>query len=497
VTASTLERPVTRAAPAGPKVRNLTAAVIAASVLVGLACGWLASGPAPVLALLLPSALVPILLWRTPALGVLVLFAGCVTIEQFTYTLGDKPGAFTSRIPFFHTVTAGSGVTPMELLLVVAGVIWALRTVQARERLVHASAIGASLALLALLLTVFLAIGVARHGNLRAAMWEVKPLVYVMVFFALASSMLSTTQRVRQLLWILVVGSGAKATYGLLMFMSVRNVFPRPEAVLGHEESFFFGVFVIATLGMWTFGVTGRLRTTATALLPIVLMADMVNSRRTAWAILFAGALTMCVISFVRFPARRPVLLRCLATAALGMAVYLPLFWDNTGATAQPARAVRSVIAPSSSDARDSSSDRYRMEEDLNLIVNIRSHHGTGSGFGVPINYAVPITDLTGIASMLAFVPHNGVYWIWMRMGALGEGVFLLFIGFGVVASARLVRAADPETALLGAVSVCALLAYLIMGEKDLGFWWLRIAVAIGVLLGAVDARRRVLETTS
>jgi hypothetical protein len=497
VTTAVALRPV--GGPPVPRQRalGLAAVLVPGSLLAGVAAGWLASGPVPVLALLLPAALVPVLLWRTPTAGVLVLFATSVTVEQFAYTVGNKPGALTSRIPFFHTVTAGSGVTPMELLLALAVVIWAMRTVQRHERLFHPSGLATSLALLGVLLVVFLVVGLSRHGNLKAALWEVKPFLYVMVFYVLAASLLSTKEAVRGLLWIIVVGSGVKAAYGLVMFMSVRHAIPRPDAVLGHEESFFFGLFVIATLGMWTFGVTGRLRRVATTFLPVVLMADMVNSRRTAWAILFATALTMIVISYARFPSRRRVLLRCMGTAAVGLAVYLPLFWNHTGATAQPARAVRSVVAPSSSDARDSSSDKYRMEEDANLVVNIRAHHGTGGGFGVPINYAVPITDLTGIASMLAFVPHNGVYWVWMRMGVLGEAVFLLFVGQGVVAASKLVRVGDPETALLGAIGVCALLAYLIMGEKDLGFWWLRMAVFIGVLLGTVDARRRALEAAA
>ena len=165
----------------------------------------------------------------------------------------------------------------------------------------------------------------------------------------------------------------------LVIFMSIRHESPRPEAVLGHEESFFFGIFVILVLGLWTFGVRGRLRTVATLLLPVVLMADMVNSRRTAWAILFAASLVMVVVSYVRFPRRRRALRRCMAVVTMILAVYLPLFWNHTGSTAQPARAVRSVVAPSGSDARDSLSDQYRLIEDDNLVLNIRAHHGTGN----------------------------------------------------------------------------------------------------------------------
>lgn len=472
-------------------VRRLLPLVLLGATVSGSLAGLLATSQTPALAALLPLVLVPVLVWRSPSGALLALLAGAVTIEQFAYTVGSGSGAATSRLPFFRTVTAGSGVTPMELLLALVIVVWAMKTVQRGEALIHRSPIGTALAAYCVLLIAFTALGVARHGTLRPAMWEIKPFLYVAVFYVLASSLLADRRSVRRALWVFVIGSGLKAVYGLLIFLTVRHMVPRPDAVLGHEESFFFGLFVIATLGMWTFGVGGRLRATATTLLPLVLMADMVNSRRTAWAILFAGVLLMTIISYVRFPARRGPLLRCMSACAVGLVVYLPLYWSRTGATAQPARAVRSVVAPSSSDARDSSSDRYRMAEDANLIVNIRAHRGTGSGFGVPIDYEIAITDLTGVASMLAYVPHDGVYWIWMRMGILGEGVFLLVIAHGVIAGCRLSRTANPEVALFGALVVCALLAYVIMGEKDLGFWWLRLAACIGVLLGTVDAQAR------
>jgi hypothetical protein len=173
------------------------------------------------------------------------------------------------------------------------------------------------------------------------------------------------------------------------------------------------------------------------------------------------------------------------------LAVYLPLFWNHTGSTAQPARAVRSVVAPSNADSRDSLSDQYRIIEDENLVLNIRRHHGAGNGFGVPIDYAIPIVDLTGIASMLKFVPHDGIYWIWMRLGIVGEALFWLVLAQGVLAGCRLIRVDDPETALFGALAVCAVLGYLIMGQKDLGFYWFRIAVCMGVLFGAVDGLAR------
>ena len=82
---------------------------------------------------------------------------------------------------------------------------------------------------------------------------------------------LKTRRSLDALLWALVIGSGFKALQGVYIFFTyARNLRPRPEAILGHEEAFFFCLFITITAALWLYNVRGRLRTTATALLPIV-----------------------------------------------------------------------------------------------------------------------------------------------------------------------------------------------------------------------------------
>ena len=58
----------------------------------------------------------------------------------------------------------------------------------------------------------------------------------------------------------------------------------------------------------------------------------------------------------------------------------------------EPARAVKSQIAPST---RDADSDTYRVQENANLQLNIKQDGLFGKGFGVKIDYALPITDIS------------------------------------------------------------------------------------------------------
>ncbi len=467
----------------------LPAMCLSAALVAGLLAGRLGAGSKPVLALLLPLLLVPVLLWHCPRAGLLILLAATITIEEFGYAVGPRAGAVTASIPFFHSVSAGSGVTPAEIFMALLVVIWVLKTVQSGERLLPRTTLAAQIALLCGVTLMYLGIGLSRHGLFKMALWEVRPFFYLGVTYLLASSLLTTAKAVRTMLWIVVIGSGIKAAYGIVIWLSIRHVQPRPEAVLAHEESFFFGLFAVLTLGLWIFHIQGRLRVVATILLPVVLLADMVNSRRTAWAILALASIVMLVIGYVRRPDRRKLMRRIALVLLVVNAGYLPAFWSKDGTLAQPARAIRSVVAP---DARDEQSNQYRVVEDANLMLNIQAKHSTGKGFGLPIDYIIGIVDLRAGNSAIAYIPHNGVLYVWMRMGILGEILLWLMIMHAIIAACRLTRHPDSETVLFGALVACAGVAYVIMGDKDLGFTWFRLAFCMGALLGAVEARTRV-----
>ena len=96
-----------------------------------------------------------------------------------------------------------------------------------------------------------------------------------------------------------------KALQALYIFASVRSMVPRPEAILAHEEALFFGMFIIFTAALWLYGDAGRLRSAATAVLPLVILADLVNSRRAAWLVLGGGLIVLAIVASRCLPTRR------------------------------------------------------------------------------------------------------------------------------------------------------------------------------------------------
>ncbi len=459
-----------------------------AAVAAGLAAGALVAGGHATSVAGLALVVLPVVLWVRPASGPVVLLLAALTIEQDPYMVGTRNGAFTDHIPLFHG-QGGAHINPADLLLLGIAVIWLLRRdpEAAAEARARRSPIATAMLLLLGAVVLGLAVGISHHGNLRIALLEVRPYVYLAVTFFLASALI-TRSAIRAILWAFVLGSGFKAAQGLLIFISVRNMDPRPEAVLGHEEALFFALFVLLTLALWLFEIRGALRTTATWLLPVVLAADLGNSRRTAWLTLGAGLIVLLVVGYACLPERRRFLGRLLMAMTVVLAVYLPAFWNKTGGLAQPARAIHSAVAP---DPRDAASDLYRIQEDANLKLNIHEGGLLGKGFGVPIDYALPIVDISAIDPLITYIPHNGVLYILMRMGVAGAIAFWSLLAAGLITACRLARSRDRELAVVGALLACALVAYALEGYIDQGFFFYRIAFVMGTLLGVAHAATR------
>jgi hypothetical protein len=472
----------------------LGGAGVAIAILLGLAAGAVGKSQ-DAIGLAIALAL-PIVWWWAPATGVITLLGCSAVMEQFQYSIPGKPGldAFTDKIPFFTSLQGGVGLSglvfsPADLAVIVLLLVWLTRGATRGDLRLPRSQVSAIVGVMVLLALIALVRGVGLGGNdTRAALWEVRPWIYMGATYLFASQFITTRRAFHAVLWTLVLGSGFKAIQGVYIWIQTRgtNLGTAP-AILAHEESFFFGLFAMLTLALWLYRQRGWLRTTATALLPLVLLADFANARRDAILILGAGILVMLVLTYAALPERRAMLRRVAVVALLVSAFYFPAEWNSSGTFAEPAQAVRSAIAP---NARDQLSDQYRLDEDANIGANIT--HGNpllGTGFGVPIDYGyVPIVNIQNVDSMILWEPHNDVLYIWMRMGLPGELALWLLVAAGILAGARATRSTDREVAVLGALVASATVGWLAIGYTDMGFTWFRIAIVFGGLLGLLHA---------
>jgi len=479
---------VDRPASGRPRLPVWIVVLGAGAVLGGLVAGQLVQGGRAVVVPAIALLLLPVVLWKRPAVAPPLLLVLALMVEQFPEAVGASPGGWTAHIPLYHGM---GGLRPSDLLcLLTIGiylgrrgsevVAWRPRTALAKSVIVFVSIVSFSVLF-----------GVATGGAKSPALTEARPYLYLGTAYLVASTFITTRRAARAVLWAFVIGTGLKACQGLYIFLAVRSLNPRPESVLGHEESIFFALYILFAIGLWLFQIHGRMRTVTFSFLPIVIAADLANARRVAWLILTAGLVVLIVISFVTLPRRRPVLRRLILGLVVFSSVYFPAYWNKTGGFAQPARAFHSAISP---DQRDTLSNLYRVQEDANLKLDIRNTGPLGTGFGHRIVYSLPIEDISDIDPYIIYVPHNGVLYLFLRMGILGAAAFWSMLGVGIVAACRLAKERDRYVALVGTLVACALPAYALIGYNDQGFFYYRVAVFMGILLGLVEAESRLVR---
>ena len=464
--------------------------LVAGGLLFGAIAGYLASSGSFTRVFALAAVFIPVVLWKRPYLAPAILLSGAILFEQ---------GIQIPHIPITEKIPMWTGIGPghlegADILLLMVLVIYLLKSKAWGPRWFPHTHV--SLAMRAVLVCVALAVvvGEAHHGSFRVALMEARPYVYLAASYFLTSVIVRDRRAIRAVLWGFVGSVTFKALQGIFVWIGNRHLSPRPESYIGHEASYFFVIFMFLVLILWLFDQRGKLRTWATWLLPIVIWANIVNDRRAAWEMLAGGLLCFGVIVYKALPIRRKLLSKAIVGLILVSAVYFPVMWNSTGSLGQPARAVKSQVKP---DYRDDASDNYRVQEDENLQFNIKQNGPLGNGFGVKIDYALPITDISGLDPLIAYIPHNDVLDVLMRMGFLGGVAVWFLIGAGIISGSRLARSRDREFAAIGALLACSLVAYALMGGVDQGFFFYRIAVITGVLLGLAEAARRLARIES
>jgi len=435
--------------------------------------------------------------WRRPAIGVFAL--GCAGLIFEQYYVGAGTSDLTDHFPFYVSLSDGfklSGlyVNPMELGIMLVLAIMVLKAGVSHAFTWPSGFVGATYVAVLVAVAFGAVHGLASGGSSTMVLWEIRPFLYVFLLYFLAMQLKPAFATLEAFYWCVVVGTGFKAAQGVALLIPIMTQgSSRPEYLLSHDDSLFFGADIVLVTCLWLFGQKGRLRTVATMLLPMVVVVNMANSRRTAWLILGAGLALVAVMAWVRLPHRRPLLTKVAVAAAIAAIIYFPVFWSSTGIIGQPARAVRSAIDPS---VRDELSDAYRVAENANLTLAIRGSVPLGVGFGVPINYAIPITDLSKTDPFIKYITHDGILYVWMRTGWLGIVAWLSWLGALLVAAAQLLRAKDLKLACFAAFSAACVVAYAIEGYYDLGLFWFRVAFFMGLLIGLTQMATRLREST-
>ena len=110
-----------------------------------------------------------------------------------------------------------------------------------------------------------------------------------------------------------------------------------------------------------------------------------------------------------------------------------------------------------------------------------------GYGFGKPFLQPEVLPDIAQADPYYLYIPHNNVFWIWMRLGPLGFGALWYLIGTGIVCGCLIARRLkNPELQLFAIFAVAAVVMEVIVAYSDYQFYFYRNVIYVGVVLGVL-----------
>lgn len=461
-----------------------TVAMAASGVL-----SWavLTLGPAAVAFPIVAAILVSVF-WQ-PRFGLYCVFALVLLFEMGSVDPLMLPGRYFNYGLQSSLGLSGFIASPLELMLILTVVVWLIKGLMQREFRAHGGDLGWPMALFFLAVLGGLIRGAAGSGDMYVAFWEARSLLYVGVCYIVTVNLVRTRWDVAALVVVFLLANGLYALEGAYRYVALirTGIMGVPqEFQYPHEVVIFLAVLILQAIVQIVVGAPRWMQALGVMLAPIGMFTLLATQRRAGY---IALAVAFVVVGIPWMVRHRKAVLMILLPGLLSVAVYLPIFWNNTGFLGQPARAVRSLSAP---DARDASSNLYRDLELVNVRETIRSDPLLGVGFGRPFTFVVPLPDLSWWP-FWRYQPHHNILWIWLKTGAFGFTVFwMLMLGSLTLAGARTLTLKDKMLVTFAYLALASIVITLIFCYVDLGLTNGRVTVFLGTVLGVLAVLGRI-----
>jgi hypothetical protein len=446
-----------------------------------------------VAAVVIPAAAAALaaIVWR-PKFG---LFAVLALVMLFEMTSADPlmiPGRYLHYGLQSSLGVSGFIASPLELLLLFTMAVWLVKGLVVRSLGYRGGDLGWPTTLFFISLVLGLIRGAVGQGDMYVAFWEVRSLLYLGVTYVLAANLIRTRRDVGLMVVVFLVGNGLYAVEGAIryVFMIRTDLLGvAPEFNYSHEIVIFLAILPLLVLVQFVVGGPLWRRIFGLTVAPLALFTLLVSGRRSGS---IALAIAFVLIALPWMVRHRKAVLLILLPGLFAAAIYLPLFWNNTGILGQPARAVRSLTSP---DARDASSNEYRDQEAINVRETIYSDPLLGVGFGREFLFVVPLADLSWWP-FWRYQPHHNVLWVWLKVGAPGFTIFcLLMFGSLSLASSRALTMKNPTLVTFAYIAIASVVTSLVFCYVDLGLTNGRVTVLLGAVLGVLAVLRQIDES--
>jgi hypothetical protein len=458
---------------------------LAISIAGAYAATLVVTGPEPLVVAPLIGAVIGIVIFARPEVGLYLLVGTAIAFEQWEIT-GLAP--LTAQTHFFQNISGYSDLplrfSASDLLTLLTCVSWATRRAVGANAPARGGPFGWAVGLYGLTFVFGAVVGAARGGTWDgiAALAEARGPVYACLLYFLATNMIRTRGQLVIILWELVLLIGLKAVQAIGNYAEMLNGPYRLEAVTAHEDVVFFDVAVGLALVGLALHLRGKLFYLLLAMQPVIMTAELLTERRAAFGALAVVLLLVALMSAVDRPRATLVVA---TVVALGFAVYAVTFWNRTGPLAEPIRVVREVVDPSSVTMRDRLSDVWREIENVNIAYTVRQLPLTGVGLGHEYLSRIEPPPLAASFVYWRFMTHNALLWMWLKAGPLGAFALWFLVARVVITGIqRYRRLRDPLLRFAASLPVLLIAAQIVFSAVDLGLTYNRTMIVLGVALG-------------
>lgn len=422
-----------------------------------------------------------------PALSLYFLVFLALAIEQiadyYSWTF-DIP--YHKNLNNVHPRFSGIAISPLELHLACIIVGMALRFSLLKEKPMPIL-VRAPLVFYASSIVFFVVYGILRGGSTLPAIWEVRGIFYLFALILLVPQLIRTREQVIAMLWTILAALTFRAIEVSFHFISAG--FTLGGSSTGgwgnHEDAGFQATFVVFVAGLYVLKLGSKKQKLILTLLMIpVLLAIVASDRRTVYPVFAASFLLIAVLLPGEFQKK---IIRVGWKLGILFVIYVAVFWNSRSESIllMPVKNIREGLAGDDQEAAGESysSNLYRRVENYDLYAMIKSQPILGHGYGVLLDYRMPVPVQWDLGF---YIPHNQVLGVYAKTGSVG---FLIFLMFYLSVSARIARGfgeldvGDYHRAILVLVGA-AIINHVVYSFFDIMLTYYRNNVYLGILLG-------------
>ena len=452
-----------------------------------------------------------IMLRREPGLEflawVLLLLGAAVIIYQPRYGIylvtflglaGD--GTLTPWFPFVKNFSSRESIfflgdsiiiNPLEFYIALIFISWFIRAASKRKLEFFTGPLLPP-ALIFLGFVLFgLFYGLYTRGNFQVALWEARPMFYLIALLILVSNLLEKREHFINLLWAAMFGIFFEALTGnYYFFIKLSANLTGVNAITDHPAAVHMNTIFVFFIGSILYKTSPSKRLALLIMVPFVLVTYMATQRRAAFIALGAA---LVLIAFLLYLKNRKIFWLIVPAASILLIAYIGTFWSIDHPLALPAQAVKSVIVPRSMSAAEKSSNEYRDLENINLNFTIRQKPLTGIGFGQKFYVIIPLPNISWF-EWWQYFPHNSFIWIWLKTGVFGFAAMLFLFGYTIMLGARTFwRMPANELGIVALTAVLYVVMQLMFSYVDIG-WDSQTVLYLGIMMGIINSMEHVVS---